>query len=334
MKKKVRIVLIILAVLVIIVGLLSCGEDYEEESYDEYTEDTEQYEDGGYEEEISENETEDSTESAYSQIDLDSDGQFPFGTCRKLEGKTVVVTLFVNDLSTSWDLQNNQQDIEMYRNMVTRTRIGYDWIEEQAKAYGKDVEIISDFEADPDLFYQVDLEADFTDNAYHIDVVKPFLGENMHDLGAKLMERYGADNIHFAIYINSPQNTEMVSYAYPYLGEMMDLPYECAVYSAYVYGAEQGPAMYAHEFLHTFGAPDVYMANNSINPINITQEFVDYCTENHRNEIMYSNYDISDNSVNFNMVTNELTDLTAYYLGWIDYNQECEQFGVDVREDK
>lgn len=86
--------------------------------------------------------------------------------------------------------------------------------------------------------------------------------------------------------------------------------------------------------MHLFGAPGFYLPDTDGGNFGISREFVDYCDANHKNEIMFSNYDIYNNCVDFEKVTNDLTDLTAYYLGWVDECQDCIDFGMTQREEK
>lgn len=326
MRKLCDKISIILISFLLCLSFCGCGDSFEEEEYYE-SEEYEEYDEESYD---YEEETEPESETLTDTVDL----EFPYGTCGKAEGKLVLVSVFADDASSSWDFQNSEQDLETYSSMATMTRIGCDWLEEQASKYGKNLEIISDFEADEELFYQASLNAEFDDNQYHIDEVKGFIDDSLSGLTEHLIEKYKADNICFAFYFNKSEDSQMSSCAYEYLGPEMDLPYECVLYGAHVHGFVQGPAMYAHEILHCFGAPDFYFANTSIEPICISQEFSDYCKENHINEIMYSSYDVINDGINTDAVTNELTDLTAYYLGWVDYNEECERFGALDREDK
>ncbi len=326
MKKRIYKGLAMCVTLVLMsMSMLGCGEFLDDEEY---------YMDESYSDDA-QNDDADSDLAYTGDVNLLDDSQFPLGSCRKAEGKLVLVSIFADDASSSWDFENNENDLQIYQNMVRQTRIGCDWLEQQAQNYGKNFEIISDFEADEELFYQAKLDAQFDDNEYHIEEVKGFIRDSLGGLGEHLLEKYDADNICYAFYFNKSADSQMSSCAYPYLGpENMDMPYECTLYSAHVYGEEQGPAMYAHEILHCFGAPDLYFENASIEPIYISQEFSDYCRENHLNEIMFSNYDVENQCIDNERVTNELTDMTAYYLGWVDYDEECEQFGALVREDK
>lgn len=53
----------------------------------------------------------------------------------------------------------------------------------------------------------------------------------------------------------------------------MDLPYETVMLSRYVFQSEQGPATYAHENLHCFGAPDLYEVDQDGSNYGLKYEF-------------------------------------------------------------
>ena len=80
--------------------------------------------------------------------------------------------------------------------------------------------------------------------------------------------------------------------------------------------------------LHTFGAIDLYMADYSYDDYNITQDFVDYIENSDGNDIMYTTYDAYTNEPHYDEITNELTDIDAYYVGWLDDSELADQWGL------
>ena len=91
-------------------------------------------------------------------------------------------------------------------------------------------------------------------------------------------------------------------------------------------GLEEAPAAYAHEMLHTFGAPDLYVGENPAANYNINDDFVSYCETYHPNEIMVTTYDVDTDEPHYDYISNELTEITAYYIGWTDTSREAEEF--------
>lgn len=313
-KKPLFIILAVVAVLVILMVALMSGDDESTDgSSDTYYED---------------NDTVRKSQSS-EIIDFTSEKDFPMGTCKELDGTIVIMSIAANDAKTSWDF-NDPKDQETLSYISREFSIGLDWITEQGKKYGKDIKFIYDWDEDNELFYTANLLEDYGNQESNLQDQKSFIDENLSQYATNLVKKYNADGIAFVYYFNMPENTDFICFASPFQGTDlgMDYPIETLCIDRYVYGAEQGPATYAHELLHLFGAPDLYQVDmNGLN-YGMTAEFVDYCEQEHKNEIMFSTYDPYNMVIPKDEVTNDLTDLTAYYIGWIDSNEECESFGV------
>lgn len=328
--KKGIIIAIVVAVLVVLLLAALSGDDTDMDYEEDYASG---YDDSSYgkENEDIEDSSTGSAGSVASGRDFTSESDYPMGTCKELEGKTVVMSIAANDATTSWDF-NNAADVETLASISNKVFIGLEWIKEQGKNYGKNIEFIYNWDEDNELFYTADLSADYSSGQSNLQDQKCFIDENLSSYADKLLTKYDADNILFMYYFNEPKDTGFICFATPFQGTErgMDLPYETVCVDKYVYGAEQGPATYAHEILHLFGAPDLYSVDMDGSNYGMTEEFVSYCEQNHINEIMYSTYDPYNTTIPLDKVSNELTDLTAYYLGWIDSNEECAQFGVET----
>ncbi len=70
----------------------------------------------------------------------------------------------------------------------------------------------------------------------------------------------------------------------------------------------------------TFGAPDPYYANNVI-----SQSYVDYCESITSGDIMFSTY-IGEH------ISNEFTELDAYYVGLTDSSETVEAWDLGLSE--
>jgi len=322
---KMNIVVYILSVLMMAILMSGCSDE-------DFDEGTDYSEADSYSEESYSEETTDSYDDTVvaTERDLSSESDYPHGTADKLEGKTVVVSIFLNDNTTSWDF-DSAKDQEMVQTLSKNMKLGMDWIVEQGKRYGKEIEFIYDWDADEELFYYLDLDCDFSSGESQIAEVKTMLDENFKEVSNKLLDKYGAENIIYALYLNEDENTNMTCHAMPFYGTDYgyDMPYEPVCLTNYVYGAAQGPATYAHEILHIFGAPDYYTEDETGGVFGITQDFVEYCQNcDMVNEIMFSTYDPYTNTIPKDKVTNDLTDLTAYYVGWIDEAPLVDEFGL------
>ena len=105
----------------------------------------------------------------------------------------------------------------------------------------------------------------------------------------------------------------------------MEYPYEICYMFMGEDGYYESPAPIAHEMLHTFGAPDLYVADE----YGITQEYVDYIAQNGLNDIMRNCYDPNTGSPVYDSVKNEITDITAYYVGLTDYSETVQEWGFE-----
>lgn len=317
---------VILAILFVSLFTVGCSdEDFEE--YEEIAED-EEYEDD--EEYLEDEESED--DKVTTERYFLSEEDYPRGTGATLDGKIVVVSIFLNDNTTSWDF-NSQEDLDTIMKLSYNMGRGMDWITEQGKKYGKNIEFIYDWDADDKLFYSIDIDCDFSTGGSQIADVKVLIDENFAEVSNILLDKYGAENIIYAMYLNENSDTKMTCHAMPFHGTELgyDIPYEAVCLTNWVYEKEQGPATYAHEILHLFGAPDYYLADTEGENYGITQEFVDYCQNcDMINEIMFSTYDPYTDTIPKDEVTNDFTDLTAYYVGWTDEIPDLiTEFGLD-----
>ena len=106
-------------------------------------------------------------------------------------------------------------------------------------------------------------------------------------------------------------------------GEYFYYEYSCLYrHDAYTDGERESPATYAHEILHLFGAPDLY--EGSGDPY-VDRALVDYVAETYPDDIMVSTYE-DDGTSRFDVITKEISPLTAYCLGLTDTCPELEQF--------
>lgn len=86
---------------------------------------------------------------------------------------------------------------------------------------------------------------------------------------------------------------------------------------------EISPSVIIHEILHLFGAPDLYAPDAQDIGYLITMGFVDYCKENYPQDIMLSTYDRETDKRLPDRITQEITDITAYYIGWLETAPDC-----------
>ncbi len=249
------------------------------------------------------------------------------GSAKEIEGTTVVVSVFLNDKRTSWNF-NSSADIQSRNNALTYMKIATDWITKQCARYGTSTTFIYNWNQYPDLYFEGRVSCDMTDedsdDPYYDQMA--WIDENVDS--QSLMDKYGADDIIYMLYINTPLSNECVSATYNY-AEDDYYPYE--VVSIYVHsdGEEEAPAAYAHEILHTYGAPDLYLVDTDGQNYGISQEFVDQMERTSSNDIMYTTYDCYTYEPYYNYISNEFSDIDAYYVGLIDDYSVVREWGFE-----
>ncbi len=225
------------------------------------------------------------------------------GSAGVLEGKSVLVSIFVDDKDSKWTESAKKK---ANRKLLVSGR----YIEKQAKRYGKKVDLITDIYKNTDLCYEYQTKMNVTDTDRkqdklyrkihkYIDTTLPI---------TELREKYGTDSIGFVLHMNKSG----VSSAAVHYVEDTKYFYECATLFSKFEGVQEGAATYAHEILHLFGARDLY--NESLSD-GITFSFVKYVAKKHPNDIMFSTYTMSGKQLTYK-IKNEVSRVTAYYLGW------------------
>lgn len=200
--------------------------------------------------------------------------------------------------------------------------VAVDWIGEQAAEYN----------AAPTLYYGEDLMTVVSYNPGFVGGEDSDEGQAFYeDMDAvcgslrtrELAEAYGTSNIGFLVFLPvSGCSFTMVHYLEDggyYFNEY------CCLYKENVFfdpGTFDGPAVYAHEILHLFGAPDLY---NGSNDLFVTEELVDYVAENWPDEIMQDTY-APDGSLTYGEIDKIIGPLTAYRLGLSDSFPGMERF--------
>lgn len=265
--------------------------------------------------------------AATSEIRLNS-----LGSAARLEGKVALVSIFANDKESAWDF-STEKDKKTREDMFSYTDIAVKWLCEQAKNYGKQLSFSYAADEQSDLYF----ETVFDDICMELDKSKKksapieweYIDKNID--GAAIKEKYGCDSIVYYIFLNQTDENTTVPFALSFYNRELDYPYEICFIPT-VWGiTSAAPSTIAHETLHTFGAPDLYGEDLYDMNYGTTYEYVRYCAENHANELMYTTYVFVDGEKKmvFDHIENELTDITAYYIGWLDDPPpEVDKYGL------
>lgn len=138
-----------------------------------------------------------------------------------------------------------------------------------------------------------------------------------------LTKTYGTSNIGFLLFLPvAGCSFTMVHYLED--GDAYYHEYSCLYRENAFFpeGTFETPAVYAHEILHLFGAPDLYDRSNDLF---VTPALVDYVETSWPDAIMQDTYN-ADGSLDYEAVDKIICPLTAYRLGLCATFAGIEQF--------
>ncbi len=248
--------------------------------------------------------------------------KLPTGSAGVLEGRSVLISIFVNDKVSKWTKKAKKE-----ANRKVRSAASY--IRRQAKKYGKNVSLVADTEKYKDISYSFRVNNKVSDSIRSQDKlyqkVMKYVRKNIDING--LRSRYNTDSIGFLFHLNkSGTSSTLVHYA----EEGTEFFYECAtLFSKYGKQAE-GASTYAHEILHLFGARDLYERSLADG---ITASLVRHIEKKFPKEIMYSTYDRKGRMLKYK-ITNDISRVTAYFLGWKDSVPEVKKYALPKLKEK
>ncbi len=250
------------------------------------------------------------------------------GSAAELSGKIIIVSIFTSDLKGSWDFSDSH-DKDLRKTARKDLDIATEWIEDSAADYGRYVEFIWDFNTYKDLEYETELSIDAFETLYTPSYT-PFY-EAVYELVPTdaLMKKYNADGIIYMMFFDDEYRDDKRSCSRPYYGHP-DYDYEMSFINMNRGSWTTRPSSIAHEILHLFGAPDLYFPNS--HDTGITQEYVDYIADTNLNDIMRIVTDPVTRVEYPDKIVNEITDITAYYVGLTDYSWTVAQWGFNPSE--
>ncbi len=244
-------------------------------------------------------------------------GKSATGSAKYLDGTSVLVTIYLDDVNSLW-LESDEQLVS------DNMKFACDYLAEQGKLYGKEVKLIYDTSVDSDLAYRLSYKDAFAgstrgDKAEQLVYSVYDYIENNIDTQA-ILEKYNVNSIGYMVFIDGEADR---CTAYCYQLEYRDYYYNefCLINLRWNGGRNVYPDTYAHEILHIFGARDLYYTDKYDG---LSRPFIDYVYENYDTDIMLGS---GTNVVAYeNKITSDITDITAYYLGWLNYLYEFEEY--------
>ena len=251
------------------------------------------------------------------------------GTARELEGNIAVVSAFVSTPDCQWDF-----DELFYTEAFQAYWVGLEtavkFIEEKSNEYGHSPHFIYDWNEHPELIYKGDVDTDPMDMMSTMSAADQYIDSSIYT--ADILESTGADQVIYMLVYNTPAYNRTTSYTKIVLGMDEEYPYEMCNMLMNVNDRENTlPSTIAHEMLHTFGAPDLYTTGGISSYFGFTQEFIDYLKQNNVNDIMRvdADFDPIKREADYESVWQEMTEITAYYLGLTDHSDIVEQWGLE-----
>ncbi len=228
---------------------------------------------------------------------------YKLGSANSLEGKNLIYSLFVDTPDAKWTDRDKKKALK-------NLEIAKEYIEAEAKSYHKKVDLVVDFEEYGDLTGGARINFSLKDGEDYEEALDEEIAgwlEDQIDYEA-LTKEYKAKGIAMIVFVNHKGSTYAICY------DGVDDPQESLVMFA-----GEVPAVYAHEILHLFGAHDLY------EDAEYTEEVCEYVKKAYPNEIMYTVKD-EDGRLNSSEIQNELSPITAYHLGWVNYIEEIDVF--------
>lgn len=236
-----------------------------------------------------------------------------YGSAGDIKGKTLLMSIFADEADSSWNWED-QEDMALYSKMYYRLETACNWLEKQCRTYGAESEFVWDWMENADLYKR----ASFTEKLIRSDgggykTQKKWIQDNVDVEGT--LKKYDADNIIFLFFFDSaPEDAPNPWSISIDCGEMCDLEI-CDFFVRYR-EFEVEPNTMAHEFLHCFGAPDLYYSGDRI-----PQKYVDHLKKTKSKDILYMVYDSEE-------IKETFSDLDAYYVGLTDSCADVEKWGL------
>ena len=228
---------------------------------------------------------------------------YKLGSAKNLEGKNLIYSLFVDTPDAKWTDRDKKKALK-------NLEIAKEYIETEAKSYHKKVDLIVDFEENEDLTGSARINFSLKDGEDYEEALDEEIAGWLNDQidYEALTKEYKAKGIATIVFVNHKGSTYAICY------DGVDNPQESLVMFA-----GEVPAVYAHEILHLFGAHDLY------EDAEYTEEVCEYVKKAYPDEIMYTVRD-EKGRLNKSEIQNELSPITAYHLGWVNYIEEIDVF--------
>lgn len=240
------------------------------------------------------------------------------GSAGTLDGRTVVISVFANDLNTRW--VDSEEDIAMKDLMLKYVKTACDFISAKAEERGVKSEFICDWNENDYLKYTVNYDSYemLVDDSSRYSHVSTNLLNNLNV--NNILRLYQAEDIVYLFFYNTDVTNEIRPNSLSHVNSP-DFDVEYCTIPVRVGEEVTSPATIAHEILHCFGAYDLYATGDT--PIGA--DYIAHLEEEGSQDIMrYVN--------SGDEILSTFSDLDAYYTGLTDECAEVAEWDLPVAE--
>ena len=224
---------------------------------------------------------------------------YDLGTCRNLSGNVSVILFYMDDFESGW----TSDEITNFTN--NEVKPGLAFVEKEAKSYGVELNL-SIKQSYSSIFYDDEVILSIKETGLAtIDVLSQAAYclnySSDEEMIADFKSQYGTEIVCFTIF-----NKNGTAYAInPTRGETMQIEEHCIIFAYDLNSNRNDPigsqsSIVAHEMLHLFGAEDFYVTTNRKT----------LAKKHYPADIMLG--------ANYYIITNNIDDATAFYIGWSD----------------
>ena len=137
-----------------------------------------------------------------------------YGTAKRIEARTVIVSIFANDQTSSWNF-NRKADAKLRLRNRFNLAVGCAWLTEQVKRWReKPGGFVWDWWDYADLYYTHTFSEDFVHGISDPKVTAELNAYVHSEIPTKkLLREYNAENIIYFVYLNAPSSSQYRSWA-------------------------------------------------------------------------------------------------------------------------
>ncbi|MBR5376426.1 MAG: hypothetical protein IK139_04030, partial [Lachnospiraceae bacterium] len=228
----------------------------------------------------------------------------------------------LDDRNNSWDLED-EKDQEIYGYIHNDLKVACDWITRSCAGYGREVEFVWDWTEHEELICDLSTDISVEGNLeYYYDDLARLIRQNVD--ADDIKSKNDANGIIYLACVDTPYSNQNTSSTF--MSERSNpAEEEFCIMMMRTDGDIEPPSAFAHEMLHTFGAADLYMSGM----YGITDELVRYFENSGSNDIMFRCEDKRTGEYYYDRITNEITEITAYYSGLTDESETVREWGLE-----